>query len=446
MTHSTIRRLTKPFDKPKREFQRLRRAACHLQQNESLAIARRNLFDDEVSTSNNTGAKPPTPPRTIHEHSHPNSSSFQIPIILPAEQTGGIIDARDILKLDQFAQFRFGSLTEEEGWNRIEEYVQYQDDLWNDISPPMSVSSISEAMRPTFRGRLKKDCNQISFLETPIREVGLKNPYLNCDYCGGSHETNECKQTNLAEQVCLSGGDIYDDPILLRLKKQKKDDEDERLLSILKQIHINLPFLEAMIHMPKGGKVLKDLISHKEKLEKAASSVKLSEECSAIIQRSLHQKEGDLGSFTLPCLIEPLPVKNALADLGASINLMPHSLFRRLGISKLKHTKMSIQLADRSIKYPIGVCENLLVKISKFIFPIDFVVLEMDEDELVPIILGRPFLATARAVSDVHKGKLSLRVESETVTFNIGKSMKSKHSRDDYLYCADHTAKLVQEQ
>ncbi|GKE05925.1 DNA-directed DNA polymerase, partial [Tanacetum coccineum] len=145
---------------------------------------------------------------------------------------------------------------------------------------------------------------------------------------------------------------------------------------------------------------------------------------------------------------------------------------------------MSIQLADRSIKYPIGVCENLLmkvskfifpvnfvvlemdenelvlnilgrpfgvcenllVKVSKFIFPVDFVVLEMDEDELVLNILGWPFLATARAVIDVHEGKLSLRVGSETITFNIGKSMKSIHSHDDYLYYADHTAKMVQEQ
>nr|GEW78134.1 DNA-directed DNA polymerase [Tanacetum cinerariifolium] len=183
-----------------------------------------------------------------------------------------------------------------------------------------------------------------------------------------------------------------------RLKKQKKDDKDEHLLLIFKQIHINLPFLEAMIHMPKGAKVLKDLLSHKKKLEKAASSVKLSEECSTITQRSLPQKEGYPGSFILPW------------------------------ISKLKPTKMSIQLADRSIKYPIGICENLLVKISKFIFLVDFVVLEMDEDELVSIILGRPFLATARAVIDVHEGKLSLRVRSETVTFNIRKSMKSKHS------------------
>ncbi|GJR55584.1 hypothetical protein Tco_1406105 [Tanacetum coccineum] len=121
-------------------------------------------------------------------------------------------------------------------------------------------------------------------------------------------------------------------PFPSRLKIQKKDDEDERLLSIFKQIHINLPFLEAMIHMPKGAKVLKDLLSHKEKLKKVAFSVKLSEECSAIIQRSMPQKEGDPGSFTLPW------------------------------ISKLKPTKMSIQLADQSIKYPIGVCENLLVK------------------------------------------------------------------------------------
>ncbi|GKF10886.1 hypothetical protein Tco_0048812, partial [Tanacetum coccineum] len=116
-------------------------------------------------------------------------------------------------------------------------------------------------------------------------------------------------------------------PFPFRLKKQKKDDEDERLLSIYKKIHINLPFLKAMIHMPNGVKVLKYILSHKENLEKAASLIKLSEECSAIIQRSLPQKEGDPGSFTFPRLIGPLPVKNALADLGASINLMPHYLF-----------------------------------------------------------------------------------------------------------------------
>ncbi|GJS29640.1 DNA-directed DNA polymerase [Tanacetum coccineum] len=107
---------------------------------------------------------------------------------------------------------------------------------------------------------------------------------------------------------------------------------------------------------------------------------------------------------------------------------------------------MSIQLADRSIKYPIAVCENLLLKINRFIFLVDFVVLEIDEDELVSIILGRPFLAMAKVVIDVHEGKLSLRVGSETITFNIGKCMKSLHFRDDYLYCADHIVKLFREQ
>ncbi|GKA57273.1 reverse transcriptase domain-containing protein [Tanacetum coccineum] len=231
----------------------------------------------------------------------------------------------------------------------------------------------------------------ISYLETPTRKVGLKNTYLFCDYYRGSHEFEECKQNNTAEQnddilpwgnskrkekgedgpewVVRSKfkgelanfmlekkfytkgiGEMLDQ----HLKKQKKDDEDERLLSIFKKIHINLPFLEAMIHMPKGAEVLKDLLSHKEKLEKAASLVKLSEEYYAIIQRSLPQKEGDPRSFILPCLIGPLAVKNALADLGASKNLMSHSLFLRLGISILKPTRMSIKLADRSIKYPIG--------------------------------------------------------------------------------------------
>ncbi|GJX22106.1 DNA-directed DNA polymerase [Tanacetum coccineum] len=190
-----------------------------------------------------------------------------------------------------------------------------------------------------------------------------------------------------------------------------------------------------MIHMPKGAKVLKDLLSHKEKLKNVASLVKLSEECSAVIQKSLPKKEGDMGSFWLQCLIGPLAVKNTLADFGECINLMPHSLFQRLGISNLKSTRMSIHLADRSIKYPVRVCENLLVKINKFIFPVDFVVLEIDEDELVPIILGRPFLATAQAVIDVHEGKLSLRV---------GTDHMAKLIREQWVGIVDHDGEWIE--
>ncbi|GJR82284.1 hypothetical protein Tco_0153069 [Tanacetum coccineum] len=120
------------------------------------------------------------------------------------------------IKLDQFTHFRFSSLTEEEGWNRIEEYVQYQDDLWDDPLPPVNVSLISGIIQPTFKGRLKMACKRISYLEIPAHKVGLKNPYLICDYCGGSHEAEECSQNFPVEQVCLSRGDIYDNPSLLR--------------------------------------------------------------------------------------------------------------------------------------------------------------------------------------------------------------------------------------
>ena len=116
----------------------------------------------------------------------------------------------------------------------------------------------------------------------------------------------------------------------------------------------------------------------------------------------------DPGSFTIPCLIGNLTVSNALADLGASINLMPYSIFAKLNLGEPSPTRMSIQLADRSVKFPRGIVENMLVKVDNFVFPVDFFILDMDEDSEVPLILGRPFLATARALIDVYDCKLTL--------------------------------------
>ncbi|GJR68199.1 hypothetical protein Tco_0014264 [Tanacetum coccineum] len=324
MTCSTVKRLTKPLDKPEREFRRLRRAALRSHQNDSLAIARRNLFDDEASSSNDSRPKTPTSPKTLHEHSCPTSSSFQNPITFPTEQTKRIDDR---VKLDQFTQFCFHSLTEEEAWIRIEEYVQYQDDLWDEPSPSMSIYSISESMQPTLRGRLKRACKANHFPrrscsraidrsktpepEAPTLAITTRSgiymqdpPFLtppdvttnNSTERGTKREKPEGTENRTAHEPVPRSPILYqpsntsNPPFPSRLKKQKKDEEDERLLSIFKQIHINLPFLEAMIHMPKGAKVLKDLLSHKEKLEKAVASVKLSEECSAIIQKTQPQK------------------------------------------------------------------------------------------------------------------------------------------------------------
>ena len=180
---------------------------------------------------------------------------------------------------------------------------------------------------------------------------------------------------------------IYDPPIPFpqRLRKNNVDDQFSKFLSIFKQLHINIPLIEALEQMPKYAKFLKDIISKKRKLEEH-ETVMLTEESSAILQKKLPPKLKDPGSFTIPCTIGKSYFDRALCDLGASINLMPLSIFRKLGLGEVKPTTISLQLADRSIKYPRGVIEDVLVKVDKFIFPADFIVLDMDEDEEIPLI------------------------------------------------------------
>ncbi|KAL5555317.1 hypothetical protein UlMin_037553 [Ulmus minor] len=148
--------------------------------------------------------------------------------------------------------------------------------------------------------------------------------------------------------------------------------------------------------MPKYAKFLKEVLSNKRRLE-GNEKVMLTEECSAILQRKLPQKLKDPGSFTIPCTIGDFEFDKVLCDLGASINLMPLSIFRKLGLGEVKPTTVTLQLADRSIKHPRGIIEDVLVNVDKFIFPADFIVLDMEEDREVPLILGRPFLATVVA-------------------------------------------------
>ncbi|KAK5838916.1 hypothetical protein PVK06_007663 [Gossypium arboreum] len=170
--------------------------------------------------------------------------------------------------------------------------------------------------------------------------------------------------------------------------------------------------------MPTYAKFLKELLTNKRKFDDL-STVELNEECLTILQNKLPNKLKDPRSFTIPCLIGSLNVEKALADLGANINLMPYKMFKQLGLGEPKPTRMSIQLVDRSVKYPRGIIEDVLVKVDKFILPVDFVVLDMDEDVKVPLILGCPFLATARAVIDMGQGKLVLRVGDKEIIFKI---------------------------
>ncbi|KAK5826054.1 hypothetical protein PVK06_020960 [Gossypium arboreum] len=220
------------------------------------------------------------------------------------------------------------------------------------------------------------------------------------------------------------------------MTKDRTKEQFSKFVKLLKKLHINLPFIEVLSQIPNSAKFLKELLSNKRKLD-TTSHVELNAVCSAILKNKLPNKLKDLGSFTILCLIGNLSVNNALADLGASINVIPYKMFKRLGLGKPKQTRMSIQLADKTVRFPKGIIEDVLVKIDKFIYPADFVVLDMDEDKEVPLILGRPFLATPRTIINVGIGELTLRAEDDTITLQAHDSVKTSKTQDNAMKLAD---------
>ncbi|GJT55682.1 reverse transcriptase domain-containing protein [Tanacetum coccineum] len=156
----------------------------------------------------------------------------------------------------------------------------------------------------------------------------------------------------------------------------------------------------------------------------------LNEHCSAVILNKLPEKLGDPGKFLIPCDFPGMDECLALADLGASINLMPLSVCKKLSLPELTPTCMTLELADRSISQPIGIAEDVYVKVGKVIGP-NFVVVDFDADPRVPLILGRSFLKTGRALIDVYEGELTLRVGKEAVTFNLDQTSRYSANYND---------------
>ncbi|XP_071688358.1 uncharacterized protein [Rutidosis leptorrhynchoides] len=198
-----------------------------------------------------------------------------------------------------------------------------------------------------------------------------------------------------------------------------------------------MPLAEVIKGMPNYGKFLKDLTSSKGKYQEVSATF-LNEACSTILQKpKMPSKLGDPGSFIIPRLLGDSVVYDALADLGASVNLIPYSLYLKLGLGDLKPTRMGIRLPNHSFDTPIGIAEYLIVRVSHpcpnkgpLVFPADFVVIEMKEDTKVPIILGRSFLNTADAIIHVQQNQLSIGVSDEKVIFHVDKAMKQPKSTD----------------
>ncbi|XP_070044982.1 uncharacterized protein [Nicotiana tomentosiformis] len=173
--------------------------------------------------------------------------------------------------------------------------------------------------------------------------------------------------------------------------------------------------------MPGYAKFMDDLMT--KKLSMNFETIKVTHQVSAVVH-SMAPKLEDPCAFTIPCTIGSPEFTKALCDLGASINLMPYSIFKTLGLGQPRPSSMRLQMDNRTMKRPLGVIEDILVRVDKFIFSVDFVILDFEVYYEVPIILGRPFLAMGKALCDVKTVELTFRVGYEQVVFHVCKSMR----------------------
>ena len=185
-----------------------------------------------------------------------------------------------------------------------------------------------------------------------------------------------------------------------------------------------MPFTEVVTQMPLYAKFLKDILSKKRKIAEEGI-MNLIVTCSAVIKRGLPEKMKDPGSFTIPCTIGEFELQKALCDSGSSINLMPYSVAKKLSLGEITPTTVTLQMAYGTLAKPEGIIEDVLVKVGNFIFPADFIILDMEEDLQVPLLLRRPFLATGAALIDMRKEILTLRVGEETADFNLIRSLRN---------------------
>ncbi|XP_070020040.1 uncharacterized protein [Nicotiana sylvestris] len=195
----------------------------------------------------------------------------------------------------------------------------------------------------------------------------------------------------------------------------------------MESLSINVPLVEAFEQMPGYAKFRKGLVTKKRSMD--CKTIKMTHEVSAIVH-SMAPKIEDPGAFTIPCTIGSRDFAKALCDLGEGINLMPYSIFKILGIGQPRVTSMRLQMATRTMKRPLGIIDNVLVRVDKFILPTDFVILDYKVDYEVPIILGRPFLATGKALVDVEAGEITFRVGDEKVVFHVCKLIRQSNSTE----------------
>ncbi|CAN6580922.1 unnamed protein product [Malus baccata var. baccata] len=232
-------------------------------------------------------------------------------------------------------------------------------------------------------------------------------------------------------------------PFPSRFLQTKSEEEEKDVLETFRKVHVNIPLLDAIKQIPKYAKFLKKLCTTRKRIREK-EVVHVSENVSALLQRKLPPKCKDPGSFNIPCVIGSTRFDHAMLDLGASINVMPYSVYASMNLGKLKNDGVIIQLADRSNAYPKGVLEDVLVQVDHLIFPADFYVLDMENSTHSPpspLLLGRPFMKTSQTKIDVAKGAVTMAFGGDMINFKISESVEN--TNDVRSCCAINVIKNI---
>nr|GEV97287.1 reverse transcriptase domain-containing protein [Tanacetum cinerariifolium] len=293
---------------------------------------------------------------------------------------------------------------------RMNRFEKSLNDMKNSfITPTAPLKAVDEDFQKKFEQKQDDFQNQMMNF--------MQNLYNNKPSSSSSLPSNTIlNPKGEAKAITTRSGMSYKEPLIpppgVEQQEPIEDTTDTELPSTK---DIQPPFADALVHMPKFAPMFMKLLNNKDKLIELTKTP-LNENCSVVVLKKLPEKLGDPGRFLIPCDFLEFDNYLALADLGASINLMPFSIWKNLRLPTLNDTKIVLKLADRTISKPTGVAENVFFKVGKFYFPADFVVLDFVADLRVPLILGRPFLSTAHALIDIYEGEITLRHDDQSLT------------------------------
>lgn len=248
------------------------------------------------------------------------------------------------------------------------------------------------------------------------KKIDTTPPSKEVEKSKSNNELDKSKESEIAKHYHVPA------PFPKALLPQRKIGQNYEILDLFKQVKINIPLLDAIKQVPAYAKFLKDMCTYKRK-HNVKKTAFLAAHVSSVLQNKMPPKYKDPGSPTLSCVIGEHFIDRALLDLGASVNLLPYSVYLQLGLGELKSTMVKLQLADRSVKTPRGIIEDVLVQVDKFYYPVDFIVLDtepvLNSDNQIPVILGRPFLATCDANISCRSGVMKLNFGNMTMEVNI---------------------------